>query len=140
MPRTPIPRTDLCGICGTGAQEPPRNPTPIISLDGTVIVCAACRQKARRGRLVEEVRAARTIRFDDTPPDPRIAIAHQVENAYTVAAIRGALEAEDDPWRWLAILDERLVQGENTNDRLHDAQQFRPIFFDKLVAMPTDGE
>jgi len=105
-----------------------------------VLACTQCRTKARKGVLVQEFRGARAIVIDGVTRDPRIQIAQQAEAGYSIAGIRTALEAESDPWRVLAILNERLVDNENTWDRLHDIQQFRQLFIDRLIAMPTDGD
>src|SRR5437870_4116837 len=141
MPRRARPRnsTTGCIFCHATTVEPPRNRTRITDANGgNILVCAECRLKARRRELVSSVRPARQIAL--APRDPRVAVAQQVEEAYSFAGIRTTLEAEDDCWEFIAILDDRLVKNENTTDRVRDAQQFRQLFFAKLVALPSDGE
>src|SRR5207245_10777158 len=104
--------------------EPPRNPTRITDASGgNILVCAECRLKARRRELVSSVRPARQIAL--APRDPRVAVAQQVEEAYSFAGIRTTLEAEDDCWEFIAILDDRLVKNETTPDRARDRKSTR---------------
>src|SRR5712664_25370 len=141
MPRRPATALDSpnrCRFCEKATTEPQRNPTPITDATSTVLVCDPCRTKARKRELANTYRPAR--RIAGMPLDPRYALGQHVEAQYTIDAIRAALEGENDPWQFLAILHERLVNNENTSDRRRDAQQFRELFLQKLIAMPSDGE
>jgi putative DNA primase/helicase len=134
------PAPNSCRFCQSATTEPQRNPTPITDSNGRVLVCPACRTKARKRELANTYRPKRMIRIDGTPADPRIALGLHVEAQYTFDAIRAALESESDPWHFLVILNDRLVLGENTEDRRRDSQQFRELYIQKLIAMPSDGE
>src|SRR2546426_2622676 len=141
MPRrrpTALDSPNRCRFCEKATTEPQRNPTPITDATSTVLVCDPCRTKARKRELANTYRPAR--RIAGMPLDPRYALGQHVEAQYTIDATRTALQAESDPWHFLAILNERLVANENTQDRRRDAQQFRELFLQKLIAMPSDGE
>jgi len=84
MPRRARPRnsTTGCIFCHATTVEPPRNRTRITDANGgNILVCAECRLKARRRELVSSVRPARQIAL--APRDPRVAVAQQVEEAYS---------------------------------------------------------
>jgi Protein of unknown function (DUF3631) len=149
MPREPVPVEPTephCYFCWTTRSDlieaPPRNPTPIVVDSGSAVVCRDCRTKARQrpATLVSTYRPERHIVVDGSPPDPRIAVGQVVEQQYSTVAMRAALAVETDPWRYLAILNDRLVQGENTQDRVDEAQQYRQRFTDLLTTMPEAGE
>jgi hypothetical protein len=141
-----------CALCGERCTEPERNPTRIVrdatgdiivvsSTDVagmTILVCSSCRRKARKGELANDFRPDRAIRLQ--PRDPRLPVAVALEAAYRPHGIRATLEAENDLWKFIEIIDDRLVQGESTNDRTRDAQQYRDLFRQKLTAMHSVGD
>jgi Protein of unknown function (DUF3631) len=144
MPREPISIHPTCIICSTSAaNEPDWSPTPVVIDGSATIVCGECRTKARRGSLSAQFQSERVIRMDGVAlrRDPRCDVARYVESLYRLDAIRVALEAETNLWRFLDILDDRITADNAPGGDLVRAKQpFRQAFIDKLIAMPTDGE
>jgi len=94
-----------------------------MTIDGAW-VCSECTRKAR----------CRELAFPSADgPTPLEALAAQVEHFFSFKGIGEAIKAESDPWRILDILYDRLVEKENTLDRVRDCNQhFRELWIQKL--------
>jgi hypothetical protein len=136
----PVPPIENpCCFCGATAPERPHEPTPLTDASGQLQkVCLGCREKARRHELVNQHRPSRAIRVDGPPPpNPKLELAHRLEQLCSQDGIRCALEAESDPWRFLNILHDRLVDAPKAS-RTRDAQEFLPLFRERLISLSTE--
>jgi uncharacterized protein DUF3631 len=117
----------FCALCNCPASEPQNNPSPVIAGDDPAlkIICSDCRRAARKRQLVAKY-----------PSD----LAEYVEALYAREGLKRALLETNDPWTFLRILTDRLVDDENTTDRKFDSREFRQLFIDKLIALPDDAE
>ena len=114
-----------CSICHDASAS------ITLSVGESSPVCQDCARKARLRTLVNSI-----------PADTSEAVlAYEVEHLYSLEGIAETITGEADRWKIVETLDSRLVEKENTQDRVRDCvQHFQQIWFDKLVEMESDSD
>ena len=132
-----MPETACCFCGGEAAVGRGRmpSPTPLKDAFGNdVPVCRSgtdsCWTRARKGVLAAEM-------IGDLD---KWNLAQVLEHFFTHDGIQAALEVEADADKFLAILWDRLVNGESTNDRRADAASYQHLWKNLLISHADEGQ